>query len=307
MSRSAVQISAVTKDFAKFRALDAVSFDVPEKSTFGLLGPNGAGKTTLFSLVASFLRPTSGSVRVLDIDVRDISKLQGKLSILPQDAQFQGNIPILEQVIFLARLGGRTRHEAESEAMKALSLVGLEDKANKGGRVLSHGMTKRLGIAQAFLGNPSVVLLDEPTAGLDPKSAQTIRDLIYNHRTSGTLIVSSHDIDEIQRMCDHVAILKGGKLVECAEVKDLTQSAGAVRMTFVRALSDDEMDKVRGVSGVMDIKLAEKFTYQVSLAPEHSRDEVIASVVQILAASGVVARSVEDGDKLETRFRELTD
>ncbi len=307
MSQPAIEIRGITKDFVKFRALDEVSFEVPEKSTFGLLGPNGAGKTTLFSLIASFLRPSSGSVKVQGIDVRNISELRGKLSILPQDAQFQGNIPILEQIVFLACLGGRTRHEAEKEAMKALGLVGLEDKAKKGGRVLSHGMSKRLGIAQAFLGNPSVVLLDEPTAGLDPKSADTIRDLIFNHRIAGTLVISSHDIGEIQRMCDQVAILKSGKLVECADVGELTQSSDTVRMTFIRELTPEESEIVTKVEGVTGIELDEKFTYLVSLSSDHPREDTIASVVQGLAIAGVVARSVEDGGKLETKFRELTD
>ena len=243
MSSAAIEIDKVTKDFNKFRAVDAVSFDVPERSTFGLLGPNGAGKTTLFSLVASFLHPTSGEVRVEGINVRNIAEMRGRLSILPQDAQFQASIPIIEQVIFLACLGDRTRHEAEKEAMKALALVGLEDKAKRGARVLSHGMAKRLGIAQAFLGNPSVILLDEPTAGLDPKSAQGIRDLIKEHRTAGTLVISSHDLGEVQRMCDKVAILKEGKLVECADVADLTKSHGTARMTFAKELS-----RLRGVA-----------------------------------------------------------
>ena len=307
MSTPAIQIDKVTKDFDKFRAVDAVSFEVPERSTFGLLGPNGAGKTTLFSLVASFLHPTSGVVRVQGIDVRNISEMRGRLSILPQDAQFAASIPIIEQVIFLACLGDRTRHEAEKEANKALALVGLEDKAKRGARVLSHGMSKRLGIAQAFLGSPSVILLDEPTAGLDPKSAQGIRDLIKEHRTSGTLVVSSHDLGEVQRMCDKVAILKEGKLVECADVSDLTQSTGTVRMTFARELTKEEQATVRKLEGVTGFQHDKEHAYILALDAEEEREAVIARAAQALAVAGVVPRSVEDGGLLETKYLELTD
>jgi ABC-type multidrug transport system ATPase subunit len=307
VSDSAIEIDKVTKDFDKFRAVDSVSFEVPERSTFGLLGPNGAGKTTLFSLVASFLHPTSGVVRVEGIDVRNISEMRGRLSILPQDAQFAANIPILEQVIFLASLGDRTRHEAEKEANKALALVGLEDKAKRGARVLSHGMSKRLGIAQAFLGNPSVILLDEPTAGLHPKSAQGIRDLIKEHRTSGTLVVSSHDLGEVQRMCDRVAILKEGKLVSCADVSELTQSHGTVRMTFTRELTKEEQEPIRKLEGVTSFQHDKENSYLLALDAEEEREPVIARAAQALAAAGIVARSIEDGGLLETKYLELTD
>ncbi len=307
MSTPAIEIDAITKDFDKFRAVDAVSFEVPERSTFGLLGPNGAGKTTLFSLVANFLRATSGSVRVDGIDVRNVGEMRGRLSILPQDAQFQANIPILEQLIFLASLGDRTRHEAEKEANKALALVGLEDKAKRGARVLSHGMSKRLGIAQAFLGNPKVILLDEPTAGLDPKSAQGIRDLIKEHRTSGTLVISSHDLGEIQRMCDRVAILKLGKLVECAEVSHLTKSHGTVRMSFTRELKDAEQESVRVLDGVASFQFDKDHAYLLAIEEEEAREVTIAKAVQTLAMAGVVARSIEDGGLLETKYLELTD
>ncbi len=307
MNTPAIQIQSITKDFDKFRAVDEVSFEVPERSTFGLLGPNGAGKTTLFSLVACFLRPTSGVVRVQGIDVRNIAEMRGRLSILPQDAQFQANIPILDQVIFLACLGDRTRHEAEKEANKALALVGLEDKAKRGARVLSHGMAKRLGIAQAFLGNPSVILLDEPTAGLDPKSAQGIRDLIKEHRTSGTLVISSHDLGEVQRMCDKVAILKKGKLVECADVSHLTQSHGSVRMTFTRELTEAEQELVRKLDGVASFQVDKDKTYVLAIDKEDAREEVIAEAAKTLAIAGIVARAIEDGGLLETKYLELTD
>ncbi len=307
MAGNAIDIHDLTKEFGQVKALDQVSFSVPRGGVFGLLGPNGAGKTTLFSLVAGFLKPTAGKIEVLDIDVEEISELRGRLSILPQDAQFASNVPILEQVIFLAQLSGRTRAEAEQDAADALAIVGLADSAKKSARTLSHGMYKRLGIAQAFLGSPEVILLDEPTAGLDPASAAAMRDLIESLRSSSTLIVSSHNLAEIQKMCDMVAILDNGRLVECSSVKDITQADSVQRMTFARPLTDDEVAAMTGVAGVTGVTPDGANSYRVAIDPTtRPTDEIVAEVVQRLVATGAVPRSIEDGVALEQKFLEVT-
>src|SRR5436190_15325021 len=177
-SDSVVSVHRLTKHFGRVHALEDVSFDVPQGSLFGLLGPNGAGKTTLFSIAANFLFPTSGNIEVLGTNVRQISKLRGRYSMLPQDALFQSNVPVLEQMITFCQLHGQNRKEAEEAADKALALVGLTDARKRAARTLSHGMTKRMALAQAFLGDPEVVFLDEPTSGLDPQNASNVRELI---------------------------------------------------------------------------------------------------------------------------------
>jgi len=164
----AVSIKNITKIFGKQRALDGVSFDIPQGSVFGLLGPNGAGKTTLFSCIANFLKPASGSIEVLGVDVERVGELRGRMTILPQDALYQANVPVREQLEFFAALNGMTKQQAADETTRVLTMVGLMDAQKKNARALSHGMTKRLGIAQAFMGQPEVIVLDEPTAGLDP-------------------------------------------------------------------------------------------------------------------------------------------
>ncbi len=313
MSEAAVQITDIVKAFGSTKALNGVSFEIPKSGVFGLLGPNGAGKTTLFSLMAGFLKPTSGKIEVLGIDVEEISELRGRLSILPQDAQFAANVPIIEQIIFFSQLSGRTRDEAEKEAEKALAIVGLAEAAKKSARTLSHGMHKRLGIAQAFLGEPQVILLDEPTAGLDPASAQGIRDLIERLRTSATLIVSSHNLAEIQKMCDMVAILDRGQLVTCESVKNITQSDSVQRMTFARPLTDAELGAVRGVVGVTGVETeaapggtaAYRISYDAA-STGRTLEQITAEIVQALVATGAVPRSIEDGVALESKFLEVT-
>jgi len=308
MGDAAISIQHITKKFPRVTACDDVTFDIPRGGIFGLLGPNGAGKTTLFSIIAGFLRATAGEIEVLGINTHKISELRGRLSILPQDAQFAANVRVIEQIVFFGQLNGRTRADAEKDAEQALSLVGLAEVAKSSAKTLSHGMYKRLGIAQAFLGNPEVILLDEPTAGLDPASAQGIRDLINHLKKSGvTLVVSSHNLGEIQKMCDAVAILDRGKLVTHSSVKDLTQADTVQRMTFARPLTPAELDTIKAVSGVRGIDQDGPTSYRVHVdAGDRPIEQLTGEIVGKLVVTGAIPRSIEDGVALETKFLEVT-
>jgi ABC-type multidrug transport system ATPase subunit len=291
---SAILVEDLTKAYGRQLALDGVSFEVPAGCVFGLLGPNGAGKTTLFSLVAGFLFPTRGRVAVT-----------GKLAILPQDALFQANVPVLDQLVFFGELGGMSRDDARADAMRALELVGLADAARKNPRILSHGMAKRLGVAQALLGAPEVVLLDEPTAGLDPAHAKDMRDLIRKRKPGVTYVVSSHNLAEIEDMCSHVAILDRGKLVLAGEVAALTDAGKIARLVFARALTSQEEAIVKGAPDVKSVRAGGgEHELVVELAGEV--EPAVAEIVKRLAGAGIVPRAVERGESLESRFLQLT-
>jgi ABC-2 type transport system ATP-binding protein len=305
---AAIDIKHVSKVFPRTKACDDITLQIPRGGIYGLLGPNGAGKTTLFSVIAGFLRATSGHVEVLGIDTHRISELRGRLTILPQDAQFAANVPVIEQIIFYGQLNGRTRAEAEKDAAEALGLVGLADAAKSSANTLSHGMYKRVGIAQAFLGEPEVILLDEPTAGLDPASAQSIRELIHKlHKDGVTLVVSSHNLAEIQTMCEAVAILDKGKLVTWSKVKDLTQADTVIRITFARPLTDAELEGVKAIAGVRGISADGEMSYQIQIdAHARSLEEFQGEIVARLVATGAIPRKIEDGVALEQRYLEIT-
>ena len=305
----AIRVLDVVKRFGGPPAVDGVTLEVPRNSVFGLVGPNGAGKTTLFSLIAGFLRPSRGRIEVLGVPLERVSELRGRLSILPQDAQFAPNIPILEQLTFLGRLAGVTAKAAEEEARQALERVGLSDVGRKIARVLSHGMAKRLGIAQAFLGKPEVILLDEPTAGLDPANARAIRELCATLRATATLVISSHNLPEIQEMCSHVAILDRGRLVLSDRVDAVVRKQHKVRMTFTRPLVAEEVALIVGVRGVTAVGADAGGEVAIGLdldAAGRAQAEVIAEIVQRLAATGVWPKQVSEGDSLESRFLQVT-
>ena len=324
VSEFALKIEGLSKSFGSTRALDDVTIEVPRESVYGLLGPNGAGKTTLFSVVANFLQADAGSVEVLGIDVRESSRLTGRLGILPQDALFQRNVPIQEQFTFFCRLAGRTPEEAREDVARALTRVGLGDYVGKSIHQLSHGMLKRLGIAQAFLGEPEVIILDEPTAGLDPQNARQIRDLIRELRSRGsTILVSSHNLAEIQELCDRVAILDRGRLVAEGAVGEITSSDQRIEFKLNRELQQHEGDAITEILGVDRIEVLDRTRYSISLnllaragleagepvgsgVLEDASDAILSEVYASLLANRITPREVREGNTLEAHFFKVT-
>nr|MDJ0851387.1 ABC transporter ATP-binding protein [Myxococcota bacterium] len=211
---AALELDGVSKHFGPLTALDDVSLRVPTGSLFGLLGPNGAGKTTLLSIAGGFLRPDGGDARVLGARAGDFGRLRGRLAMLPQDADFQGGVAVGEQLTLFGRLSGLGHAEARSAAERALHAVRLGDVGPRLPRALSHGMRKRAALAQALLGEPELLFLDEPTAGLDPENARHTRELIRSLRGERTVVLCSHNLHEIQDLCDEVAVLHRGRVAE---------------------------------------------------------------------------------------------
>ena len=196
---TAVRLSGVTKRFGNKVAVDAVSLRIARGSVFGLIGPNGAGKTTTFSMLAGYLRPSEGSIEVLGYGPQQVDALRSRIGVLPQDAVLPPGDRVGDLLVHLGRLQGMSRARAGEQAREVLSEVEGKDWWGVKCGTLSHGMAKRVQLAQALLGNPDVVLLDEPTAGLDPRVAYEVRQLIVARKKgSCTLIISSHNLGASQ-------------------------------------------------------------------------------------------------------------
>ena len=305
---AAVSVLGLTKRFgSRVTALDNVTFDVPEKSLFGLLGPNGAGKTTLFSIAANFLQATEGSIIVFGVNVLEISKLRGRFAMQPQDAQFERNVPIVEQMTTFCRLNGQSYHDAKKTAIAALESVGLAEAGKRAARTLSHGMTKRLALAQAFLGDPDVIFLDEPTSGLDPQNAASVRTLIREMSGRKTVVMSSHNLAEIQEMCSHCAILNEGKIISCGEMSTLLGSAYHVEITFSKEVNAPLLQALEKIAGIrVDNPHPEKLVIQLDASGSQSKDQIVEAILKVATEHGYVPRTITEGTRLEERFLELT-
>jgi ABC-type multidrug transport system ATPase subunit len=281
----ALELTEVSKAFGDVQALDQISIAVPRGGVFGLLGPNGAGKTTLVSLAAGFLHPDAGQIRVLGVDAGDFGALCGRISLLPQDAELQPGIALRAQLAHLARLSGLAHTEAETAVRDALETVQLMEMADRAARTLSHGMRKRAALAQALLGAPELIFLDEPTAGLDPENARHVRELVRSIGSERTVVLCSHNLHEIQELCDHVAILQRGRLVEVGSMAQLTSEAHRVRI-----ISSEWSFEVH---------------FEPTVATEDRAGVARVLLTQLLERDWIPAE-VRSGTTLESRFLELT-
>lgn len=209
----ALELCAVRKRFHARVALDDLCLKVPKGAVFGMVGSNGAGKTTTMSIVMGLLRPDGGTMDVLGSDVFSPETHAGRVSLMPQDSNLPREATSKELLVFYAMLQGMSSRQANLESDKVIDLVNLSDRAGSKVRSLSHGMRRRVVIAQAFLGDPELVLLDEPMSGLDPKEVVNIRSSLLRKKDSQTVIISSHNLFEVERVCDYVVFIEKGRNV----------------------------------------------------------------------------------------------
>jgi ABC-type multidrug transport system ATPase subunit len=304
---AAIDLKGLSKSFGSVKAVDDVTFEVPEGSVFGLIGPNGAGKTTTFSMLAGYLAPTHGEVYVLDHWPDAVDFLKGKLGILPQDALLPANEKVGEFMMFLARLQGIDAGRARKAVGSVLEEVEGTQWWNIKCGALSHGMAKRIGLAQALLGDPEVVLLDEPTAGLDPRVAYGVRQIVKSRKGRCTLVISSHNLQELEEICDHAAIMDHGHLVLSGTMNELTASSEEIRVELGRGPIPEDL--VRAIEGVKTVafdrssrELCVNFDRRVADA-----EEMIRRVLWVLLQNNARISGVSKGRGLEQRVMELTE
>ena len=204
-------IDRVSKQYKNKIAVDRISLKL-EKGIYGLLGANGAGKTTLMRMICGILTPTSGTITYNGVDVSE-EGYRAVLGYLPQDFGYYPDFSGKDFLLYMAALKGLSKKSAQKKVKELLELVSLEDVAKKKIKTYSGGMKQRLGIAQALLNDPEILILDEPTAGLDPKERVRFRNLIADLGKDNIVILSTHIVSDIDRIADHILMMNNGKLV----------------------------------------------------------------------------------------------
>ena len=307
MSTPAIELTGVSRRFGAKVAVDGVSLSVASGEVYGLIGPNGAGKTTTFSMMCGYLRPTAGQVRVMGVNPGEEGALKGKLGVLPQDAVLPGGWRVGPLLMYWAQLSGL--QAPEREARESLEKVGLMEAWDVDTQALSHGMGKRVALAQALMGRPPLVLLDEPTAGMDPRIANQVRQVILAMRGQQTVVVSSHNLQELEQLCGAAAILDRGRLVQAGSMADITRQGAEFRVQLARGLQGLPLGlpALEALPGVTAARLEGEHMLHVRYDGQtHPPEDVISRVVGHLLNNGVLILGVSRGQRLEERVLQLT-
>ena len=261
-----ISIRGLVKKYGALTALDDVSLELQDAGPAGLIGKNGAGKTTLLSILSGALRPDRGEVKVLGSSP-EAGAIKGRISILLQEANFRRGIPVAAQLRHFARLLGMSRSEARHSVQELLEQTRNTAFANSKPGALSFGQRKRLAIVQALIGKPELVLLDEPSAGLDPVAAGEIRGLIREWSRSTAFIVSSHNLYEIEDICKTVIVLDRGRLLSHGAIAQFAAGSNLLNLVLNRPLTPDLKNKLLNLKEISGITVnqsqPEKFTIQV--------------------------------------------
>ncbi len=240
----AVQTTALSKTYEGSNAVDSLDLHVPRHSVYGFLGPNGAGKTTTMKMLLGLIRPTSGSGTIFGLDIeKDSPSVRRRVGYLPQEPRFYPHMTARETLRFAAGFyfsGPADR--IESRVGEMLEMVGIQDKADRPIKTLSGGETQRLGIAQAQIHEPDLLILDEPAAALDPLGRRDVLAILERFRTTSTVLYSTHILDDVQRVSDIICILKNGRIVEQGPIGDVLSSGSSSVFT---AVIEGDIDRAR--------------------------------------------------------------
>ena len=256
-----IQIENVTKKYGNFTAVNNISFKIEEGEIVGFLGPNGAGKSTTMNMITGFIEPSSGRILV---DGNDISKKPKKakkqIGYMPEGVPLYNNLTVKEFVTYMAELKGVNSKEVKEKVKTVIEDIGITDVQNKLTRNLSRGYKQRVSMAGALVGNPKVIILDEPTVGLDPKQVTEIRALIKRLGKDHTVILSSHILSEVSQICDRVIIINKGEIIAIDTPENLERKVKQDNSIYVTVEDlENKMDSVKEkLSNVKEVKLLEK-------------------------------------------------
>lgn len=258
----AIEIDQLSKSYGRIRALANVSFTIAPGEVIGLLGPNGAGKTTLMKILTGYLEPDAGEVRVHGIDVvGEPLAAQRRIGYLPESAPLYGEMLVQDYLEMMAALRGVPSAARRKQTIAAIEATGLEARCTQMIATLSKGFKQRVGIAQAIIHTPDILILDEPTTGLDPAQIVEIRDLIKRLAEKSTVLLSTHILSEVEAACERVLVIMQGELRADAKLSDLRSSNSAVVAIETAAKGVGELlEKVDGVTEVEKIGEADDLT-----------------------------------------------
>jgi ABC-2 type transport system ATP-binding protein len=279
-----INVQGLTKDYGHLRAIDNLNFTAEKGEILGFLGPNGAGKTTTIRILTGYMPPTSGTAKIGGFDVIDDSlEVRRLVGYLPETVPLYGDMRIYDYLKFMADL--RQIENAEEHVEEILEMIHMEDRAQSFIKTISKGMRQRVGLGQAMIHQPDVLILDEPTIGLDPKQIIEVRNLIKEVGKEKTVLLSTHILSEAQAICDRVLIINKGKIVAEDAPKNLQSRLSSVQQVHivVRENANDALELIGKLPGVISATIIDSNKIQVENKPSQ---DVRAKIAKLLVTKG---------------------
>lgn len=305
-----IVVQNFTKKYGAQKAVDNVTFTVKTGEVLGFLGPNGAGKTTTMKAITCFLAPNEGDIQVGGISIRDNpDEIKRNIGYLPENNPLYGDMPVIDYLYFVANLHQIPKQIVRDKILEMVNLCGLEGEKHKKINELSKGYKQRVGLAQALIHDPKVLVLDEPTAGLDPNQIMEIRDLIRQIGREKTVILSSHILAEVEATCDRILIINKGKIVADGSSGQLRKQAQGREILKVTIEGGDVNTMFKSLQELSNTELVDFISksdgqFEVQSKPDTSSRK---DIFQLCVDNGWYLTELTPTEtKLEDVFRELT-
>ena len=296
-----IHVENLTKYYKDFCAVDQITFQIQKGQILGLLGPNGAGKTTTMRMLTGFLRPTSGTIRVKDYTIdRHSLEIKKLLGYLPESAPLYYDMLVYDYLDYVANIRGLDKGQKFSRICRLVDLCGLTDVMHKPISEISKGYKQRVGLAHAMMNDPEILVLDEPTLGLDPNQTVEIRDIIKEIGKEKTIIFSTHILSEAEATCDRIVIIDWGKIIADSTAEALKRSVSEERLIHV-SLQNADFESVEKELGSLD--------GIVGLVPDDEKGGILNVRVTCQSSSdlrGDIYRKIKQTDWIVLEFRQET-
>ena len=293
----ALSIKNITKIYGKKTAADHVSFDIHRGEIFGFLGPNGAGKTTVIKSILGFIFPDEGEVVINGYNTKThYEKAMASVGGIVENPEMYTNLSARQNIEMYARLHGRI---TKSRIDEVISDVGLSARSKEAIKKYSLGMKQRIGLAQAMVHKPNLLILDEPTNGLDPTGIHQLRDILkkYAHEDGAAVMVSSHILSEMQLLCDRVGIINNGKLISVCSMEELSRQMNPTTQYSIKV-----SDAAKAAELLSDNEAVSKAETNEDMITAEISEENIASIVRLLVTSGV---DISEVRKIESSLEDI--
>ncbi|MCM3712140.1 ABC transporter ATP-binding protein [Sporosarcina luteola] len=301
-------LTDVKKSFGAHEVIKGISFQVEKGESFGLLGPNGAGKSTLISMICGLIPNGAGEIRVNGKLVgKHLKETKQIIGVVPQDIALYPTMSAMDNLMFWGKMYGLSGKKAKARAKEVLNIVGLTERGKDRIETFSGGMKRRINIGAALMHEPQLLIMDEPTVGIDPQSRNHILETVKSLNEQGlTVIYTSHYMEEVEFLCKRIAILDEGKLIVSGTKKDLNNrlAGGIVLKLTVGTLHPSFIEQVKKLNGVEKVIVQTAEELDVHL---QSKMEIVADVILLASQSGVVIHNMQLKEaNLETLFLQLT-